>query len=96
LDVAKLKVTWSDHIEDKLDKELSQHGITKDLLEEIVRKPDELMFDSENGRNVAVRLNQNLAVIYEPRKADMFIITAIYSSNLSNVVLRRKRSGRWL
>jgi hypothetical protein len=27
---------------------------------------------------------------------DMFIITAIYSSNLELVVSRRKRSGRWL
>jgi hypothetical protein len=94
--VAKLRVAWSKHIEDKLNKELSRYGITKELIEEIVRNPDELMFDSENSRNVAVRLKHNLAVIYELREADMFIITAIYSSNLSNVVLRRKRSGRWL
>ena len=87
---------WSRHIENKLEKELSRLGITKELLEDIVSKPDEVLFDSENGRNVAVRLKRNLAVIYEPRVEDMFIITAIYSSNLERVVQRRKRSGRWL
>lgn len=94
--MARLKVRWSRHIENKLEKELSRLGITKELLEDIVSKPDEVLFDSENGRNVAVRLKRNLAVIYEPRVEDMFIITAIYSSNLERVVQRRKRSGRWL
>ena len=94
--MARLKVRWSRHIENKLEKELSRLGITKELLEDIVSKPDEVLFDSENGRNVAVRLKRNLAVIYEPRVEDMFIITAIYSSNLERVVQRRKRSGIWL
>ena len=94
--MARLKVRWSRHIENKLEKELLRLGITKELLEDIVSKPDEVLFDSENGRNVAVRLKRNLAVIYEPRVEDMFIITAIYSSNLERVVQRRKRSGRWL
>lgn len=74
---------WSKHIDDKLDKVLSRLGITKDLLTDIVSKPDEVLFDSENGRNIAVRLKRNLAVIYEPRVKDMFIITAIHSRILS-------------
>jgi hypothetical protein len=94
--LARLKVRWSRHIEDKLEKELSRLGITKKLLEEIVSKPDETLFDSENGRNIAVSMKRNLAVIYELGVKDMFIITAIYSSNLERVVQRRKRSGRWL
>ncbi len=94
--LSKPKVRWSRHIEDKLDKELSQLGITKEVLEDIVFKPDEVLFDSENSRNVAIRLKRNLAVIYEPKVEDIFIITAIYSSNLERVILRRKRSGRWL
>ena len=94
--MARLKVRWSRHIENKLEKELLRLGITKELLEDTISRPDEVLFDSENGRNVAVRLKRNLAVIYEPRVEDMFIITAIYSSNLERVVQRRKRSGRWL
>lgn len=94
--MARLKVTYSRHIEDKLSKELSRLGITKELLKDIVSKPDEVLLDTENGRNIALRLMRNLAVIYEPRVEDMFIITAIYSSNLERVVSRRKRSGRWL
>lgn len=94
--MARLKVRWSKHIEDKLEKELYRLGITKELLEDVVSKPDEVLFDSENGRNVAVRLKRNLAVIYELGNEDMFIITAIYSGNLEHIVKRRKRSGRWL
>lgn len=94
--MARLKLTYSKHIEDKLNKELSRLGITKDLLKDVVSKPDEVLFDSENGRNIALSLKRNLAVIYENRVEDMFIITAIYSSNLERVVSRRKRSGRWL
>jgi len=81
--LARLTVRWSKHIDDKLDKVLSRLGITKDLLTDIVSKPDEVLFDSENGRNIAVRLKRNLAVIYEPRVKDMFIITAIHSRILS-------------
>jgi hypothetical protein len=94
--LAKLKLRWSNHIEDKLEKELCRLGITKDLLEDVVAKPDEVLFDSESGRNVAVRLKRNVAVIYEAKIEGTFIITAIYSSNIERVVQRRKRSGRWL
>ncbi len=94
--LVRSKVRWSKHIEDRFDKELAQLGITKELLEDIISKPDEVLFDSDNGRNVAVRIKSKLAVIYETRFEDKFIITAIYSSNLERVVLRRKRSGRWL
>lgn len=94
--MVRSKVRWSKHIEDRFDKELAQLGITKELLEDIISKPDEVLFDSDNGRNVAVRIKSKLAVIYETRFEDKFIITAIYSSNLERVVLRRKRSGRWL
>ena len=75
--MSKSNVRWSRHIEDKLDKELSRLGITKEALEDIVFKPDEVLFDSENSRNVAIRLKRNLAVIYEPEVEDIFIITAI-------------------
>ena len=49
----------------------SQLGITKEVLEDIVFKPDEVLFDSENSRNVAIRLKRNLAVIYETEVEDI-------------------------
>ncbi len=94
--MSKGKARWSKHVKDKLDKELARLGITKELLEDIISKPDETLFDSENGRNVAIRLKSKIAVIYERKIDNAFIITAIYSSNIENVVSRRKRSGRWL
>jgi len=78
---------------DKLAKELSRMGITRDSLEEVIRNPDEILYDSVTGRYVAVKMEGKLAVIYERKEEE---ITAIYSSLLDNVVRRRKRSGRWI
>ncbi|MGD0995688.1 MAG: hypothetical protein ABR909_09230 [Candidatus Bathyarchaeia archaeon] len=91
-----MRIRWSSHVEDKIAKELSKLGVTKDLLEEIVKVPDEVLYDSVSGRYVASKLKCNVAVIYERDVEDMFIITAIYSSKLDDVILRRKRSGRWI
>lgn len=86
----------SRHMADKLAKELSRLGITEGVLEEVVSKPDEVLYDSVTGRYVALKMERNLAVVYERRGRDIFIITAIYSSKLEDVVQRRKRSGRWI
>lgn len=92
----KSTLTWSKHIEDKLATELSRLGIAKADLEAAVLEPDEVLFDAETGRNIAIKHERNLAVIFESRIKDIFIITAIYSSKLERVVSNRKRSGRWL
>jgi hypothetical protein len=92
----ELKIVLSKHIEDKLNTELSHLSITKADVEDTVLRPDQVLFDPQTGRNVAVRLEKKLAVVFERRTEDIFIITAIYSSNLEHVIFRRKRSGRWL
>jgi hypothetical protein len=76
--------------------ELSRMGITDEFLEEVVNRPDEVLYDSVMRRYVALRMERNLAVVYERSGGDIFIITAIYSSKLEDVVQRRKRSGRWI
>ena len=76
--------------------ELSRMGITEEFLEEVVNRPYEVLYDSVMRRYVALRMERNLAVVYERIGGDIFIITAIYSSNLEDVVQRRKKSGRWL
>jgi hypothetical protein len=65
-------------------------------LEEVVLEPDEMLFDAETGRNIAIKHERKLAVIFERRNEDIFIITAIYSSKLERVILNRTRAGRWL
>lgn len=81
---------------DKLARELLRVGITRELLEEVIRNPDEILYDSVTGRYVAVKMESKLAIIYERKGDEKFIITAIYSSSLADVVRRRKRSGRWI
>lgn len=89
-------VRFSRHVVDKLAKELSRMGITDELLEDVVRNPDEVLYDSVMGRYVALKMEKRLAVIYEKIGEDIFIITAIYSSSLEDTVQRRRRSGRWI
>jgi hypothetical protein len=92
----KPTVTWSKHVEDKIETELARLGLAKLDLEKAVLEPDEVLFDAETGRNIAIKHEHNIAVIFERRVEDMFIITAIYSSKLERVISNRKRSGRWL
>jgi hypothetical protein len=91
-----LIVIFSRHVAEKLAKELSRLGITEELLRETVSRPDEILYDSATGRYVALKMGRNLAVVYERRGNDIFIITAIYSSKLENIVQRRRRVGRWI
>jgi hypothetical protein len=76
--------------------ELSRMGITEEFLKGVVNRPDEVLYDSVMRRYVALGRERNLAVVYERNDGDIFIITAIYSSKLEDVVQRRKRSGRWI
>jgi len=91
-----LTVILSRHVTEKLVKELSRLGVTEELLREAVNKPDEILYDSATGRYVALKTGRNLAVVYERRGNDIFIITTIYSSKLEDMVRRRRRAGRWI
>jgi hypothetical protein len=91
-----LAITFSRHAREKLEKELSKLGVNEEQVREAVSKPDELLYDTATGRYVALKWKEKLAVIYERRGSDIFIVTAIYSSKLENVVQRRRRAGRWI
>jgi hypothetical protein len=81
---------------EKLAKELLRIGVTEEMLREAVSRPDEILYDLATGRYVALKMERKLAVVYERRGDDIFIITTIYSSKLEDVVQRRRRIGRWI
>jgi hypothetical protein len=81
---------------EKLAKELSRIGVTEEMLREAVSRPDEILYDLATGRYVALKMERKLAVVYEWRGDDIFIITTIYSSKLEDIVQRRRRIGRWI
>ena len=68
----KSTLTWSKHIEDKLATEMSPLGTAKSDLQEVVLKPDEMLFDTETGRNIAIKHERKLAVIFEKRNEDIY------------------------
>ena len=62
-----MAIRLSRHVVDKLAKEFSRMGITRESVEEVIRDPDEILYDTVTGRLVAVKMGINLAVIYERR-----------------------------
>lgn len=91
-----MRIKFSHHVIDKLATMLLRKDITKELLEEVIKKPDEVLYDTVTERYVALRMKQKLAIIYEKSDEEIFIITALYSNMLEDIVQRRKRSGRWI
>lgn len=89
-------IIFTDHAKDKLREEFNKLGITEQTVAEIVKKPNALLYDSLTNRFVAVNWSRNTAVIYEKDNGDFIIITVIYSSELRNIVDKRRASGRWI
>lgn len=89
-------IIFTDHAKDKLVKELNKLGITERTATEIIREPDELLYDSLTNRFVAIRWSRKTAVIYEKDDNNFFVVTVIYSSELRDAVNRRRKRGRWI
>ena len=89
-------IIFTDHAKDKLVKELNKLGITERTATEIIREPDELLYDSLTNRFVAIRWSHKTAVIYEKDDNNFIVITVIYSSELRDAVNRRRKRGRWI
>jgi len=89
-------IMFTDHAKDKLLKELKKLGITEQRITEILKKPDELLYDALRERFAALSWSHNTAVIYEKTNNKIIVVTVIYSSELKSMVTRRKRIGRWI
>ena len=61
-----------------------------------MKKPDEMLYDALRNRFVAISWGHNLAVIHEKTNHDLVVITVIYSTELKDIVNRRRRTGRWI
>lgn len=91
-----LMIVFTEHARDKLEKEMKKFGVTEKTAKQIVNKPDEMLFDALMNRFVAISWSRNLAVIYEKTDHDLVVVTVIYSTQLKDIVDRRRRTGRWM
>jgi predicted transcriptional regulator len=89
-------IIFTEHAKAKIQKELKKLGITKQLTAQILKNPDELLYDVLTGRYVALNWTHNTAIIYEKTKRNITVVTIIYSSELMDIVNKRKRVGRWI
>ena len=58
-------IVSTDHAREKIRKEMKKFGVTEKTIKQIVKKPDELLYDALRNRFVAVSWSHNLAVIHE-------------------------------
>lgn len=70
-------IIFTDHAKDKLLKELSRLGITESTVAEIVRDPDELLYDSLTNRFVAIGWSRNTTVVCGKTNGDFMVVTVI-------------------
>jgi len=89
-------IVFTNHAKDKLQKELKKLGVTEETVMSVINDPDELLYDSQTGRFVALGPNRRVAAVYEKSDGDILVITVIYSSVLKETVDARRRSGRWI
>jgi len=89
-------IIFTTHAKEKISEELEKLGITKHVVMKILKRPDELLYDTFADRFIALNWNHNVAVVYEKTNNNLVVITVIYSSELKHVVDKRKRIGRWI
>ena len=91
-----MMIIFTDHAKDKRLRELNKLGAKEETVTEAIRAPEELLYDSQTDRYVAVSWSNKIAVVYEKSDGDTLVITVIYSSALEEIVDRRRGSGRWI
>ncbi|MGQ9624406.1 MAG: hypothetical protein ACUVUF_05980 [Candidatus Bathycorpusculaceae bacterium] len=89
-------ITFTEHAKTKLLKELKKLGITKQLITKTLKNPDELLYYALTERYVAINWNHNIAIIHEKTDNNITVGTVIYSTELKDVMDRRKRTERWI
>jgi len=70
--------------------------MTRETVIETLKTPDQILYDTQTERYIAINKDHRSAIIYEKKGEEILIITIIYSSTLMNVVERLRRSGRWI
>jgi len=89
-------IFFTDHVSEKNDKELGKFNITKESITQTINNPDQILYDTQTERYVAVNYKIKTAIIYEKTGQDQLIITVIYSSTLNKIFENRRRNGRWI
>jgi len=89
-------ISFTHHALEKIEKELTKLKITKETILESINEPDQILYDTQTERYIAIDQDKKTAIIYEKTGEDTQIITIIYSSTLYTLIERRRRSGRWI
>lgn len=64
-------ISFTDHAKDKLLRELHKLGVTEKTVRETINNPDQLLYDSQTDRYIAISLSHEVAVVYEKSDGGM-------------------------
>ncbi|MBD3206326.1 hypothetical protein GF319_08280 [Candidatus Bathyarchaeota archaeon] len=70
-------VSLTDHAAEKIEKELFKFSITQNVEISTVQRPDNILYDTQTGRFVALNWDKRIAVIYEENGDIILIITLL-------------------
>jgi len=90
-----MKIKFTEHSKYKM-KIFDKIGISKEAILKTLEDPDETLYDTLTDRLIAINYKMNIAVPFEKKGENITVITILYSSELKDIVRRRKRSGRWI
>ena len=63
-------IFFTDHASEKIDNELDKFNITKDSIKQTINNPDQVLYDTQTERYVAVDYKIKTAIIYEKTGKD--------------------------
>ncbi len=76
-------------------KEAEEFGVTSRDVDTAINSPDIVLADTKTGNIVAVNYAAKIAVPYSVKGGERTVKTIIYSSEIEEMVEKRRRSGRW-
>jgi len=61
-------IFFTDHAQEKLDIELEKFNITRESVTKTINQPDQILYDTQTNRYVAINHEEKTATIYEKTK----------------------------
>ena len=79
-------VSFTHHASEKTEKELAKFNITKETILQTINKPDQILYDTQTERYIALNINKKIAIVYEKTREDQLIITNLGNTKYTKII----------
>lgn len=66
-------------------RRMSERNITESLVITVIRNPEDVLYDTDTGREVLIDYNHGIAIICEELTDIVIVVTVVFSKNLKKV-----------